>query len=282
MTDAVGRAILTAAETALTDRFGNRVVAIYALGSLAHGGFSAFVSDIDVGLIIESPLQDTDASCVSRASELVRAAGLPLADRLSTFWGTVDSINFGRGGRFPPLDRLDLIEHGKLLRGTEVRHLLFRPAQGELIIEGARFALDFLRTDENLKYMVDPTSLIAAGARKLTKLVLFPVRFLHTLRTGQIGENEAAVQHYLTFANKGKAQLASAGFLWRTTPPATTDDTALILLKDNLVPLYLEFIAEYYRKLLDLGEKELADRLSAWRDELCSVPENNRLEPTTE
>ena len=108
------------------------------------------------------------------------------------------------------------------------------------------------------------------------------MRFLHTLRTGQIGENEAAVQHYLTFANKGKAQLASAGFLWRTTPPATTDDTALILLKDNLVPLYLEFIAEYYRKLLDLGEKELADRLSAWRDELCSVPEDNRLEPTTE
>jgi hypothetical protein len=48
------------------------------------------------------------------------------------------------------------------------------------------------------------------------------------------------------------------------------------LLKDNLVPLYLEFIAEYYRKLRDLGEKELADRLSAWRDELCSVPENNR------
>jgi hypothetical protein len=48
--------------------------------------------------------------------------------------------------------------------------------------------------------MVNPTSLIAAGARKLTKLVLFPVRFLHTLRTGQIGENEAAVHHYLTFA----------------------------------------------------------------------------------
>jgi hypothetical protein len=86
--------------------------------------------------------------------------------------------------------------------------------------------------------MVNPSSLIAAGARKLTKLVLFPVRFLHTLRTGQIGENEAAVQRYLTFANKGKSKLASAGFLWRTAPPATTDDSALILLKDNLVPLY--------------------------------------------
>ena len=49
----------------------------------------------------------------------------------------------------------------------------------------------------------------------------------------------------ITFASKGKTQLVSAGFLWRTTPPATTDDSALILLKDNIVPLYLEFIAEY-------------------------------------
>jgi hypothetical protein len=74
----------------------------------------------------------------------------------------------------------------------------------------------------------------------------------------------------------------AAGCLWRTMPPATTDEAALILLKDNIIPLYLEFIAEYYRRLLDLGETKLADRLAAWRDELCSVPEHNCLEPTTE
>jgi predicted nucleotidyltransferase len=32
---------------------GERLVAAYALGTLAHGGFSELVSDIDLGLILE-------------------------------------------------------------------------------------------------------------------------------------------------------------------------------------------------------------------------------------
>jgi hypothetical protein len=32
--------------------FGGRLIACYALGSLAHGGFNALVSDVDLGLII--------------------------------------------------------------------------------------------------------------------------------------------------------------------------------------------------------------------------------------
>jgi hypothetical protein len=39
--------------------------------------------------------------------------------------------------------------------------------------------------------------LIAAGVRRLTKLVLFPVRFLYTAATGRVGTNDAAAAWYL-------------------------------------------------------------------------------------
>jgi hypothetical protein len=36
--------------------FTRRLIAGYALGSLAHGGFSPLVSDVDLGLILEDPV----------------------------------------------------------------------------------------------------------------------------------------------------------------------------------------------------------------------------------
>ena len=61
------------------------------------------------------------------------------------FWGTPATLG-GRadGGRFPPLDRLDLLDNGRLLAGEEARHALPRPDRAELLVTGAEFALDFL------------------------------------------------------------------------------------------------------------------------------------------
>ncbi len=36
---------------------GPRLVAAYALGSLAHGGFSPLVSDVDLGLVLTDPIE---------------------------------------------------------------------------------------------------------------------------------------------------------------------------------------------------------------------------------
>lgn len=40
----------------------------------------------------------------------------------------------------------------------------------------------------------DPDTLVAAGVRWTTKIVLFPARFVYTADTGREGTNEAAVQ----------------------------------------------------------------------------------------
>ena len=40
---------------------GSRLIAAYTLGSLAHGGFSRLVSDVDLGLVLHDPLRPKTA-----------------------------------------------------------------------------------------------------------------------------------------------------------------------------------------------------------------------------
>ena len=47
-----GHDVLADAVAAYTQALGERLVAAYALGSLAHGGFSPLVSDVDLALIL--------------------------------------------------------------------------------------------------------------------------------------------------------------------------------------------------------------------------------------
>ena len=95
-------------------------VAAYALGSLAHGGFSELVSDIDLALIISDPPRPGDASMIQVVADAEKSRGFALHERLSVFWGTPVTLRGERkGGRFPALDRLDLIENGRLLVGAD-------------------------------------------------------------------------------------------------------------------------------------------------------------------
>ena len=73
------------------------------------------------------------------------AHGNPLAERLSLFWGSIQSLRGGLPeGRFPPLDRLDLILHGRLLSGRDTRDGLPKPSVDELVVGAVRFALEVL------------------------------------------------------------------------------------------------------------------------------------------
>ena len=115
-----GEAVLAQAVDAYRDALSSRLIAAYALGSLAHGGFSPLVSDVDLGLILQDPLRMKDRLTIRAVGEDVRAGGPALHQRLSVFWGTPATLQGrARGGRFPPLDRLDLLEHGRLLAGRD-------------------------------------------------------------------------------------------------------------------------------------------------------------------
>ena len=70
----------------------DRLVAAYALGSLAHGGFSP-VSDVDVAFILSDPLLAADSESVSSLVDSIKASRKPFADRLSVFWGSVQHLD---------------------------------------------------------------------------------------------------------------------------------------------------------------------------------------------
>ncbi len=51
-----GEKVLEAAVAFAEEEWQGRLIAAFALGSLAHGGFSVNASDIDLGLVLNDPL----------------------------------------------------------------------------------------------------------------------------------------------------------------------------------------------------------------------------------
>ena len=284
-----GDAVLADALAAYRIALGPRLLAGYALGSLAHGGFSPLVSDVDLGLILRDPLRRTDRWAIRRVAGTVRQNGSALHQRLSVFWGTPATLRGqAAGGRFPPLDRLDLLQNGRLLTGRDERDGLPDPAPGELLVEGARFALASLGGAGPLRHRLidraagrgrnhndatpeirDPVRLVAQGPRRLTKVVLFPVRFLFTAATGRVGTNADASEHYLASDRAPAAGLVAAAMTWRTQPPAD-QAAAIALLHSELIPLYVQYVDDHVARLHAEGQHALAGGFRRWRARLLA------------
>ena len=83
---------------------GTELLGAYLIGSLVHGGFSRRYSDIDMALI-------TNVGLSSQALDRVRSEAAALSadwgPKLSVFW---TDRHFCLG-RFPPLDRIDYLDH---------------------------------------------------------------------------------------------------------------------------------------------------------------------------
>ena len=284
--DSAGRGILAEAVDAYREALGDRLVAAFALGSLAHGGFSPLVSDVDLGLVLADPIHPGDAGILEGVAGRLRAGPTELHARLSVFWGTPSTLGGEPGGRFPPLDRLDLLEHGELLWGADARTGLARPDAADLLVAGAEFALDFLAGipwrdaapgqalgslrpagSEAIEEIRRPALLAAGGMRRLTKLVLFPVRFLYTAATGRVGTNRLAVEHHLGTAGAPSTRLVAAALAWRTDPPEPR--AAAALLDAELLPLYLHYLDDHTGRLGAVGRSDLAAAFAEWRRRLC-------------
>ena len=282
-----GEAVLVRAVAAYRAALGSRLIAGYALGSLAHGGFSPLVSDVDLGLILADPVRVKDRLTIRNVARSVKAGGPALDQRLSVFWGTPATLQGQRrGGRFPPLDRLDLLEYGRLLTGTDARSAVARPDRTELLVAGAEFALGYLggaarlpdrlrqralfrsRDDDVLTEIRTPSRLVSAGPRRVTKIVLFPVRFLFTAQTGQVGTNTLAARHYLASPDAPATSLVAAALAWRLEPPA--DGEAAALLSRELVPLFVHYLDDHIVRLSAVGQHRLADRFRRWRTRLLA------------
>ncbi len=279
-------AVLAEAVSAYCEAFGERLVGAYALGSLAHGGFSFLVSDVDLGLVLADPLRGSDPETVQQLADVLKNRGSVLHERLSVFWGTPSTLGGQQvGGRLPPLDRLDLLQHGRLLFGVDIREGLPWPSRADLLVSGAEFALESLAGiaptseprdqgvgpptsagDDAVEQIRRPELLVARGIRRVTKLVLFPVRFLYTAETGLVGTNQSATDHYLATDEAPAATLVAAAFRWRTAQPDGAEATTL--LREQLIPLYLYYIDDHTARLQAVGRLDLALAFTEWRNRI--------------
>lgn len=239
-TEADGEEVLRAAVHAAVELLGEDLDAAFAIGSLAHGGFAPLVSDVDLALVLRTVSSESD-SRIARIAEQVRTGG-PMAQRLSVFWSDWAGVR-GEGqpaGRLPQVDRLDLMDSGRLLYGTDRRDGGTLPGHDELVLDAARFAAT--RFDQAyLESLLVPEQLLSRGVRPVTKAVLFPVRFLYTLHTGKLGLNEHAATWY---RGRPSEPLVSAALRWRLDG-LTDPGEARELLEKHLPGLYREFFAEY-------------------------------------
>jgi hypothetical protein len=241
--------------------FGAQIEAIYTLGSLAHGGFAPLVSDVDVAIILSSTGPDT-ADQIARIQSLVGGkASNPLSKRLSLFWADWHTVRTGEGDHFRlgPVDRLDLLDSGCLLRGSDLREPSVRPSQTELALMSADFILSKF-TEDYLAALSDSEALVARGPHPVTKTILFPVRFMFTLGTGAIGLNEDSARWYAAEGLPGSA-LALKSLEWRNDGIDDTD-LAVQMLDADLATLHAECLSEYAKHLDGLGEASRAAALA--------------------
>lgn len=233
--------------------FSNRIQAIYKIGSLgSHGDFS-LCSDVDVALFLDE-VHEPDFETVKSLWDALKQSGLPFADRLSIFWsGTPDKFEKGVG-RFPALDRLDLLQHGILLEGNDLRSQLPAPSHQQIVAESAAFIKSFMLTPEKeLELQQKPELILQKGTRYFTKFVLFPVRLIFTLdHPNVIGSNQEAVKHYYAAWHDKVPeayQLIQFAYEARQNKADALVDYDPKALQNALLPLYHYCVQRYQEAL---------------------------------
>jgi hypothetical protein len=240
---------------------GSEIEAIFVLGSLAHGGFAPLVSDVDVAIIVRATAPGTAERMARVQSLVVDKGSSPLSERLSVFWADWHAVRTGEGAhsRLGPVDRLDLLDSGRLLLGSDLREPSVRPSHQELAVMSADHILNKF-TDAYLERLRDTRALLAGGPRAVTKAILFPVRFMYTLGTGRIGLNDNSARWYAAEGLPGGA-LALKALEWRNDG---IDDAELAaqMLGAELQAIHDACFAEYAKELEDLGEMNRAAALA--------------------
>lgn len=266
--EALGEEVLAAALADARASLRSRLVSAYRLGSLAHGGFSPDVSDVDLGLLLDDVRPGDEARIAAVRDGVVARLGTPLAGRLSIFWSSWGDLAAGTGaGRFPLVDQLDLRRDGQLLLGPDRRADVPRPGADALVLEGARFMVARLADPSRDAVLRDPEALLARGVREASKAVLFPVRFLATAQTGDVLANPQAAAHVTATHAGPVAAVTAAALEWRATGLGVSDaDRAADadVLAAGLAPLYAAVAEAYGTRLVELGRPDLADAIRSW------------------
>jgi hypothetical protein len=248
------------------EMLGDRCMSVYLMGSLARGAFSEVASDIDIGLILRGTLQENDISIIEEIQANAVANSPQINNNVSIFWGNIESINgVTDDGRYPPFDRLDLIDHALLISGVEVRDQIIKPTKEELIIASAEFSIDYLGSNERINEFLNCELITNKGVVYVSKTVLFPARFIYLAKTGEIAGNDVSYQYYIDNFSGSDAELVYSGYQWRLGSLSEDLDEVTKTISNGLIKLYHNFIDIYVEKMELYGQIELKSNLIQWK-----------------
>lgn len=165
------------------EQLGQDFLGIYLLGSLAHGGFNRRYSDIDMGLVAETPLTEDMLNDVRAHANSLNP---DLAGKISLFW-TDRSFAIGR---FPPLDRLDYLDHAVALTEREAIRPE-RPSLGHIreYLRGAPFE-NWAGSCEKFAAL---ETLEPENHKPFIRAFLYAARFVYSWKTGGMASNDDAI-----------------------------------------------------------------------------------------
>ncbi len=263
------KSLINDISTSVQETFGDRCTAVYIMGSLARGGFSEIASDIDIGVIISGCIQDSDLIEIENIQSTSVKKHASVKNNVSIFWGNIESINgVVDAGRYPPFDRLDLIDHALLLSGVDIRDELIKPTKKELEIASADFALGYLGSSERINEFYNCDLISNKGTVYVTKTILFPARFIYLEKTGKIAGNDVSHQYYVDNFAGDDTELVRNGYQWRLNSLPQELGIVTDLLNDGLIGLYHKFIDIYADRMGAHEQYELQSRLIEWKQNI--------------
>jgi hypothetical protein len=245
-----GWLVIDAAVRSARDRLGDGLLSAYAIGSLAHGGFSPAVSDVDLALLTDHADAAGDVrGIVAQVLADTRGSGHALAERLSIFhapWA-----EFGDpppDARFPPIDRYDLVHFGILVDGADHRARYgVAPTASEIREHAVASALGRVSRAQ----LADDLRRIDDGSVTV-----------HDATTG----NAAAVDHYLRLAPARHRSLVRDAFGWRKLSRLDDPRGSLRRIADEIHDLH----AEVFTRLADRPDLPRRDELARRGHELTA------------
>jgi hypothetical protein len=164
-------------------RAGARMLGVYRIGSLAHGGFSRRYSDIDLAVVSERTLTPVVLDDLRAQANGLSAE---LGPKISVFW-TDRSFAIGR---FPPLDRADYLDYAVPL--CEREHIAPpRPSLDEIRVYLA--GAPFTNWTQSAEAFAASDALAAADRKSYLRALLYPARFVASFMTGRMLSNDEAV-----------------------------------------------------------------------------------------
>jgi predicted nucleotidyltransferase len=162
---------------------GTELLGAYLIGSLAHAGFNRRYSDIDMALVTTAGLSP---QLLDRVRGEALALSADLGPKVSVFW---TDRHFSLG-RFPPLDRIDYLDHAVALMERE----RVRPARPTLEeIHNYLMGAPFANWAERARSFAAAETLEPKDHKAYLRTILYPARFCYSWKTGLIGSNDDAL-----------------------------------------------------------------------------------------